>query len=78
MNATVYTREAGPTVQLCGDSEVVSKWINGKNSGGQKYQEKCADSENIAPEVPIVGFWACGVPSGSGRRPRALYRAMMR
>ena len=38
-DATVYTREDGPTVQLCGDSEVVGKWMNGKNSLGRKYQE---------------------------------------
>ena len=35
-----FTREDGPAVQLCGDSEVVGKWINGKNSLRQKYQEK--------------------------------------
>ena len=29
-----------PAVQLCGDSEVAGKWINGKNSLGQRYQEK--------------------------------------
>ena len=39
-DATVYTREDGPKVQLCGDSDVVGKWINGKNSLGQKYQVK--------------------------------------
>ena len=50
-DATVYTREDGPTVQLCGDSEVVGKWINGKNSLGQKYQEKWDDSANFAPMV---------------------------
>ena len=34
-DATVYTREDGPTVQLCGGSDVVGKCINGKNSLGQ-------------------------------------------
>ena len=48
-DASVYTREDGTTVQLCGDSEVVGKWINGKNSLGQTYQEKWDDSE------PMVG-----------------------
>ena len=39
-DASVFTREDGPTVQLCGHSEVVGKCINGKNSLRQKYQEK--------------------------------------
>ena len=39
-DATVYTREDGPTAQLRGDSEVAGKWKNCKNSLGQKYQEK--------------------------------------
>ena len=38
--ATAYTREDDPTVQLCGDSEVVGKRRNGKNSLGQKNREK--------------------------------------
>ena len=37
-DATKNTREEGPTVQLCGDSEVVGKWINGRYSLGQTYQ----------------------------------------
>ena len=44
-DATIYTREDGFTVQLCGDSEVVGKWINGKNFLGQTYQENLDDSE---------------------------------
>ena len=39
-DATFCTREDGLTVQLCGDCEVVGKWINGKNSLGKKDQEK--------------------------------------
>ena len=37
VDAAIYMREDGLTVQLCGDSELVDKWINGKNSSGQKY-----------------------------------------
>ena len=38
LDATVHTREEDPAVQLCGDNEVVGKWINGKNSLGHWYQ----------------------------------------
>ena len=34
---TIHTREEGPTVQLCGDSEVAGKWIHGDYSLRQKY-----------------------------------------
>ena len=37
-DTTIYTREEGPTVQRCGDSEVVGKWINGWYSLGKKHQ----------------------------------------
>ena len=33
-------RDKGPTVQLCGDSNVACKWINGEFSLGAKYREK--------------------------------------
>ena len=39
-DTVVHTRDEGLTVQLCGDSEVVGKWINGKPSLGQKYHGK--------------------------------------
>ena len=35
---TIHIREEGPTVQLCGDSEVAGKWINGQYALGQKYR----------------------------------------
>ena len=35
-DTTVHTRVDGPTVQMCGDSNVVCKWINGRYSLGQK------------------------------------------
>ena len=35
-DTTIHTREEGPTVQLCGDSEVASKWMHGQDSLGQK------------------------------------------
>ena len=33
---TIHIREDGPTVHLCGDSEVAVKWINGQYALGQK------------------------------------------
>ena len=36
---TVHTREGGPTVQLCGDSNVAFKWINGEFAQGTKYKQ---------------------------------------
>ena len=39
-DTTAHTREEGPTVQLCGDSEVAGKWINGQYSLGQKCRGK--------------------------------------
>ena len=36
---TVHTREGGPTVQLCGDSNVACKWINEQVAQGTKYKE---------------------------------------
>ena len=38
-DTTVHTREGGPTVQLCGDSNVACKWINGEFAQGTKYKE---------------------------------------
>ena len=35
---TIHIREDGPTVHLCGDSEVAVKWINGQYALGQKKQ----------------------------------------
>ena len=35
-DTTIHTRADGPTVQLCGDSEVTRKWVNGQYSVGQK------------------------------------------
>ena len=37
-DTTVHRRE-GPTVQLCGDSNVACKWINGEFAQGTKYKE---------------------------------------
>ena len=39
-NTTVHTRVDGTTVQLCGDSNVACKWINGEYSLGQKYRRR--------------------------------------
>ena len=36
---TAHTRDEGPTVQLCGDSNVACKWINGEFAEGTKYKE---------------------------------------
>ena len=36
---TIHTRENGPTVQLCGDSNVACKWINGEFAQGTKYKD---------------------------------------
>ena len=35
----MHTREGGPTVQLCGDSNVACKWINGEYVQGTKYTD---------------------------------------
>ena len=35
---TVHKREDGPTVQLCGDSNVACKWINGEFAQGTKHK----------------------------------------
>ena len=43
----VYTREEGPTVQLCGDSEVAGKWISGQYSLGQMFRGTLAKFKNI-------------------------------
>ena len=36
----IHTREEGPTVQLCGESEVAWKWINGQYSMEQRDKGK--------------------------------------
>ena len=36
---TVHTRDEGLTVQLCGDSNVSCKWINGEFAQGTKCKE---------------------------------------
>ena len=35
-DTTIHTRVGGPDVQVCGDSDVACKWINGQYSLGQK------------------------------------------
>ena len=35
---TIHTREDGPTVQRCGDSDVTCGWINGQCSLEQEYR----------------------------------------
>ena len=49
--ATIYTREDGPIVQLCGDSEVVGKWINGRTVWDRSIRKNWADSKKHAPMV---------------------------
>ena len=43
----IHTREEGPTVQLCGDSEVAGKWINGQHSVALEHRGKMVESQNI-------------------------------
>ena len=44
---TVHTREGGPTVQLCGDSNVACKWINGEIARGTKYKGTIGQIQRI-------------------------------
>ena len=50
-DTTVHTREGGPTVQVCGDSNVACKWIYGEHAQGTKYKERYnwENSKNLAP-----------------------------
>ena len=50
------TRTEGPTVQLCGDSNVARKWINLHCAISQKYKENKSYAENIAL---VVGEKGC-------------------
>ena len=43
----VHTREDGPTVQLCGDSNVACKWINGEIAQGTKYKDTIGKIQRI-------------------------------
>ena len=42
----IHTREEGPTVQPCGDSEVAGKWINGQHSPGLKCRGNIGQIQN--------------------------------
>ena len=44
---TIHTREGGPTVQLCGDSDVPCKWTNGEFAQGTKYKDTIGKSQRI-------------------------------
>ena len=51
--SAVERRDFGPyegtTVQLCGDSNVADKWINGHYAMGKKYKEQVSEiSKNAA------------------------------
>ena len=43
---TVHTRGGGPTVQLCGESNVACKWINGEFAQGTKYKDTIGKRQN--------------------------------
>ena len=54
LGSSRYRRQCagrGTTVQLCGDSEVVEKWINGIHSVGDKYQR------DIGPIQRTLHIW---------------------
>ena len=40
LDTSIHIREEGPPVQLCEDSNVAEKWINGHHAMGQKYRGK--------------------------------------
>ena len=42
-------REDGPTVHLCGDSDVAGTWINGQYALGQKYRENDHIQKTLHP-----------------------------
>ena len=44
---SVPTREGGPTVQLCGDSNVACKRINGEFGQGTEYKERTGKIQSI-------------------------------
>ena len=44
---TVHTRGGGPTVQLCGESNVACKWINGEFAQGTKYKDTIGKIQKI-------------------------------
>ena len=46
-DAIIHTREEGPTVQPCGDSELAGTWINGQCSMRLKCRGKMTRSKNI-------------------------------
>ena len=50
-DTTIHTREEGPTAQLCGDSEVVSKWISGQYSLDRGTEDEMAKFKNLAVKV---------------------------
>ena len=52
---TVHAREDGPTVQLCGDSSVACKWINGEFAQGIKYKDTIGEIQRI-----LHSWWETG------------------
>ena len=62
-DTTVYTLGDGPTVHLCGDSDVACKWINGEYSLGHKYRGRIGQvqktlhswwKENVAEPISNI------------------------
>ena len=53
---TVHTRDEGPTVQLCGDSNVTCKWNNGEFVQGTKYEDTIGKIQRI-----LHSWWKKGV-----------------
>ena len=53
---TIHTQSEGPTVQLCGDSNVACKWINGEFSQRTQFKETIGKIQKI-----LQSWWKQGV-----------------
>ena len=65
-DTVVYESFGCATLQLCRDSQVISKWINGDFTVGGKYQKKIGDiqrlvhrwwDQNLARPIVLIGSY---------------------
>ena len=57
---SISYRTEGTTVQMCGDSNVAEKWINGYYALGEKYKNKMGGKSNTGKRKAIRGLWDGG------------------
>ena len=69
---TVHTRDEGLIVQLCGDSNVACKWINGEVAPGTKYKETIGENQRI-----LHSWWKRRVASHADLEHRQFREALL-